>query len=180
MQASKYFKGWNVDTTLGCYSREGQIHFGCKNKHTGYSYFKQNLMHRCIWAEANGRWPLKGMHVGHLDDVRTNNQIANLKEMTPSENNKSAAKNRVCKMRRDKPRAVKATCLATGETRDYPSQSACAKDLSLNQGIVSAICNKYKYSKTGRSKKDGSRWTFSSILKELECLTTSSEKENSN
>jgi len=158
--ASKYFDGWSVDCDGGYYTRNGVDHHGCKNRHTGYHYFKQKLMHRCIWAEQHGRWPLEGMHIGHLDDTRDNNVQSNLKEMTPSENNKAAARNRTINMSRDRPCPVIATCLGTGQKKKYHSQGAAAKALKINQGLVSAICNKVMYSKSAKSKHDGSRWTF--------------------
>jgi hypothetical protein len=160
--ASKYFDGWSVDCDGGYYTRncDGVEHHGCKNKHTGYHYFKQKLMHRCIWAEQHGRWPLEGMHIGHLDETRDNNVQSNLKEMTPSENNKAAARHRSINMSRDRPCPVIAKCLRTGQEKKYRSQGAAAKDLKINQGLVSAICNKVMYSKSAKSKQDGSWWTF--------------------
>lgn len=155
-----YFTGWTVDPEEGYYYRNGVTHRGCKNKHTGYTYFKQKLMHRCIWAEKHGRWPLAGMHVGHLDDTRDNNRQQNLREMTPSENNRAAARNRVINMSRDRPCPVIARCMSTGEERSYHSQSAASKDLKINQGIISAVVNHILYAKTGKSKQDSTRWTF--------------------
>ena len=38
--ASKYFDGWSVDCDGGYYTRNGVDHHGCKNRHTGYHYFK--------------------------------------------------------------------------------------------------------------------------------------------
>ena len=160
LRPSNLFKGWDVDCDGGFYSRDGVPHHGCKNKHTGYVYFKQNLMHRCIWAEEHGRWPLKGMHIGHLDETRDNNVADNLKEMTPSENNKAAAKHRVMTASRANPCAVTARCISTGEERMYKSQYAASKDLCINQGLVSAICNKVMYCKSAKSKTDKSKWTF--------------------
>jgi len=157
---SRYFRGWEVDCDGGFYSRNGESHFGCKNKHTGYCYFKQKLLHRCIWAERHGRWPLAGMHIGHLDDTRHNNVVSNLKEMTPSENNKAAARNRVVTMSRDNPCPVIATNMETGEQRPFASQGKAARALHVNQGLVSAICNHVTYCKTAKSKDTGHRWSF--------------------
>ena len=177
LRPSTLFEGWEVDCDGGFYSRGGVPHYGCKNKHSGYHYFKQKLIHRCIWAEQHGRWPLKGMHVGHLDDTRDNNKQGNLKEMTPSENNKAAARHRTINMSRDRPCPVTATCVETAEVRVYRSQYAASQDLHINQGLISAICNNKMYCKTAKSKKNEMRWRFTKVNK---CSTNSSELVSSN
>ena len=97
--------------------------------------------------------------------------------MTPSENNKAAARHRTINMSRDRPCPVTATCVETAEVRVYRSQYAASKDLHINQGLISAICNNKMYCKTAKSKKTEMRWRFTKVNK---CSTNSSELVISN
>lgn len=42
--------------------------------------------HRVIWLHEHGVWPL---HTDHQDGVRSNNRLANLRDVTPSQNHKN-------------------------------------------------------------------------------------------
>lgn len=42
--------------------------------------------HRIIWLWAHGRWP---NHIDHVDGCRSNNKLANLRDVTPAENHKN-------------------------------------------------------------------------------------------
>jgi hypothetical protein len=43
------------------------------------------LEHRIVWEQHNGPIP-KGMHIHHIDGVKTNNNIDNLSLVTPTQN----------------------------------------------------------------------------------------------
>ena len=43
-------------------------------------------LHRLAWLMHYGKLPEKGMHIDHIDGNRTNNSIANLRVVTPSQN----------------------------------------------------------------------------------------------
>jgi hypothetical protein len=49
--------------------------------------------HRVVWAIHHGRWP--EMHIDHINRVRNDNRIENLRDVTPAENNRNAANKRV-------------------------------------------------------------------------------------
>lgn len=52
----------------------------------GNIYGRQYLAHRVIWAMAEGEWPL---HIDHIDGDRGNNDLANLRNVSPGENGKN-------------------------------------------------------------------------------------------
>lgn len=54
-------------------------------------YNKQFLGHRVAWAIFYGRWPL--LEIDHIDRVRDNNRILNLRDVTRSENLRNRGKN---------------------------------------------------------------------------------------
>lgn len=70
-------------SNLGGY-RKGQIKFGDDN--TTYS------AHCVAWALYYGRWPAKGALIDHINRVRTDNRIANLREVSPSGNSFNATR----------------------------------------------------------------------------------------
>jgi len=49
--------------------------------------------HHIVWAIHHGTWPTK--HLDHINRVRNDNRIENLREVTPAENVKNSARNRV-------------------------------------------------------------------------------------
>lgn len=77
--------GWNkrlagspaLNSLDGLGYRSGQIF----NKHV--------KAHRAIWALATGAWP--EMHIDHINGVRSDNRIANLRCATQSQNNANRA-----------------------------------------------------------------------------------------
>ena len=62
----------------------------------GYKGAKVNgrlyLAHRVIWFIENGRLPLKGFEIDHIDHIKTNNKISNLREVTHAENQRNHPK----------------------------------------------------------------------------------------
>lgn len=53
----------------------------------GTVFYTEVLAHRAIWAMVHGEWP--DGDIDHLDHVRTNNRIENLRVVTQSENLKN-------------------------------------------------------------------------------------------
>lgn len=49
--------------------------------------------HRVVWALHHGRWPT--LHIDHINRLRDDNRIENLREVTQAENAKNSARNRV-------------------------------------------------------------------------------------
>lgn len=58
--------------------------------------YKCYLVHRLIWIYHFGTIP-KGMQIDHIDGIRSNNQITNLRLVTPATNRKNAAKHKKTK-----------------------------------------------------------------------------------
>ena len=50
----------------------------------GMIFYRRLKSHRVIYAMAHGRWP-KGQ-IDHIDGVKTNNKIENLRDVSPSQN----------------------------------------------------------------------------------------------
>ncbi len=66
---------------------------GCVNR---YGYFQTSLLgkqykvHRIVWAIHHGEWPT--FHIDHINGIRTDNRIENLREATFSVNAKNQSK----------------------------------------------------------------------------------------
>ena len=163
---SRYDARYKIDVTRGCLLRlsAGKEEIGKKGSGGYYRLHfagATRCVHSIMWAEANGRWPKKGYQVGHMDDKPANNASANLREMTVSENNKMAAKNRdydkILKACRTAISVV-AKNLETGACKQYRSLYAASKGLSINAGLISVLLR--GVGKTARSKKSKVKYTF--------------------
>jgi hypothetical protein len=80
----------NRDTKV---NRKGTV-IGCRNSH-GYvrMYWKGRLIfaHKAIWIMHNGDIP-KGMQIDHINGIRSDNRIENLRTTTHNENHKNKKK----------------------------------------------------------------------------------------
>lgn len=65
--------------------RNGYIHVGVKGK--------QYLAHRVVWEMHNGAIP-DGMEIDHINHIRSDNRIENLRLATRSDNQRNKTKNR--------------------------------------------------------------------------------------
>jgi hypothetical protein len=50
-------------------------------------------VHHIVWALHHGNWPEQ--HLDHINRIRDDNRIENLREVTPAENNKNSIKRRI-------------------------------------------------------------------------------------
>lgn len=163
---SRYDNRYKIDVTRGCLLRiaDGKEEWGNKGKKGYYRLHfagRTRGVHTIMWAEANGRWPKKEWHIGHMDEKRGNNASANLREMTPSENNKMAAKHRdydkILKACRTAIRVV-AKNLETGACKQYKSLYAASKALQINAGLISVLLR--GIGQTAKSKVNRVKYTF--------------------
>jgi len=151
-------KGW----FLGKVHRSGYVNLSVQ-PHGAKYYQKSISMHRLIWEEYHKRDIPTGMVIGHLNDIKTDNRIENLKLMTHSENNKAASKNRdydaileTCK----KAKAVRAICLDPPSSTEYKSIFQCSRALKVNPGQISMIVRGLNNCKRAKSKVDGLWYKF--------------------
>jgi hypothetical protein len=86
----------NYDPDTGCFTRKTSAggfkvgsEAGSVNAVNGYRYIsvdrKYYLAHRLAWLYEFGEWP-KGS-IDHINHVRTDNRITNLRDVTPRQNN---------------------------------------------------------------------------------------------
>ncbi len=70
---------------------------GSLQKSTGYKRIyidgKENLEHRLAWLYMNGEFPAKGMQIDHINHIRTDNRIENLRVVSSRDNARNALKN---------------------------------------------------------------------------------------
>ena len=164
--ASRYDARYKIVVTRGCLLRitDGKEEIGKKGSGGYYRLHfagTTRCVHSIMWAEANGRWPKKGYNIGHMDDDPANNASANLREMTSSENNKMAVKNRdYVKILKACRTAIKVVAknLETGASKQSRSLSAASKELSINAGLISVLLRGVGH--TARSKKNKVKYTF--------------------
>ena len=75
-------------------NRKGQVVKGATNSKKGYLYVslyldrqrKDVYLHRLVWALVYGRFPRQ---IDHLNGIKTDNRLANLREVTTSENDEN-------------------------------------------------------------------------------------------
>jgi len=58
--------------------------------HVGIVFYQLIFAHRAIWAMSHGAWP--DQYIDHINGVRTDNRIANLRSVTRQENMRNAAR----------------------------------------------------------------------------------------
>lgn len=96
----EYYAAWShliYDRFTGkFYSRRLKRNVGSVCKHNGYVKLwvgsKKYNAHRIAWVMVYGRMPRE--YIDHINRVRNDNRISNLREATPSQNNINAAQRR--------------------------------------------------------------------------------------
>lgn len=78
------WKRWNTRYARKAALRTADGH----GYYVGAVFHKQYISHRVIWAMAYGEWPDK---IDHINGVKTDNRIANLRSVTQAENLRNAA-----------------------------------------------------------------------------------------
>ena len=81
--SSQYQKTWN--------SQYSHKEVGCRNKVDGYRFFSCRGVliktHRAIWAMVHDEWPF--VAIDHINGIRTDNRIENLRSVTRQENQRN-------------------------------------------------------------------------------------------
>ena len=131
----------------------------------GYYQFKVNdkklikpknyYIHRFEWECVRGVIP-EGFVIDHIDSVRTNNKTENLQLLTLVEN-----------IRKGNSKPILSFNIKNNEQKKYESITSASLELDISFSIISNICRKVKYYKTVISKKDGDRYKFEFLEKNV-------------
>ena len=132
---------------------QGYYQFSISDKNL--SKPKNYYIHRFEWECIKGDIP-EGFVIDHCDSVKTNNKIENLQLLTSKENAQKA---------RSKP--IKSFNIKNNKQKKYDSILSASLELDISLSIISNICRKVKYYKTVISKKDGDRYTFEFLEKNI-------------
>jgi hypothetical protein len=130
---------------IGRFSEQGYIRVSLYRSIEGQKkkYKKNMLLHRFVYECYNGEIPKDGkVHqcVMHINDIKHDNRIDNLKLGTISSNTLSAYQNGLGNKNRKK-RSVEATNTRTNEVSKFKSMNSCAKSLSTNARSVLRCCD---------------------------------------
>ena len=116
---------------------------------------KNYLIHRFEWECIKGVIP-EGFVIDHIDSVKTNNKIENLQLLTLAEN-----------VRKGNSKPINSFNIKNNKQKKYESITSASLELDISFSIISNICRKVKYYKTVISKKDGDRYTFEFLEKNV-------------
>ena len=116
---------------------------------------KNYYIHRFEWECVRGVIP-EGFVIDHIDSVRTNNKIKNLQLLTLAQN-----------VRKGNSKPITSFNIKNNKQKNYESITSASLELDISFSIISNICRKVKYYKTVISKKDGDRYTFEFLEKNI-------------
>ena len=137
----------------------------CAVRKHGQKGQKQYYVHRFVWECFNGLIP-EGKVIDHENDIKTDNRLCNLQQITQQENCKKSAKHRdysfVSKNHNNR-KCVKAVNQTNNKTTYFYSMYAVQKQLCINVGVVKMACDGINNCKSGISKLNGDRYTFQYI-----------------
>lgn len=140
----------------GCVDRKGYMHFGFKNK--------QYNLHRMVWECFNGIIP-DGYVIDHINAIRQDNHIENLKCCTPAENNDNPiTKERQLKAKREKSgKKVLKKDKWSGEILGYyESVRQAGIENKILPQYIRWVCNGKKgYNSAGGFKWEWAKYTYS-------------------
>jgi hypothetical protein len=123
--------------TRGCRMSCGYM----RVRHNGKNYY----VHRLV-AETWLHNPEKKPQVDHIDNNKSNNTLANLRWVTPSENIQHSHDSNANRKSNAAALSRPIRCIET--QTEYPSATIAAKELRLNRGNICAVLNK-KRKRTG-------------------------------
>ena len=134
-------------------NNNGYYHFRISDKNL--SKPKNYYIHRFEWECLKGVIP-EGFVIDHCDSVKTNNKIENLQLLTVSEN-----------VRKGNSKPILSFNIKNNKQKKYESITSASLELDISFSIISNICRKVNYYKTVISKKDGDRYTFEFLEKNI-------------
>lgn len=122
--------------------------YGNRNSLTGYhgitlktlsGEYESMGIHRAIWMAANRQRIQKGMHICHRNDDPSDNRISNLYCDTPKNNVLASIKNRSKTRKRFGHKTKVRAVFESGNTKDYTSMTAAAKELGVSRPVIGKI-----------------------------------------
>ena len=116
---------------------------------------KNYYIHRFEWECVKGVIP-EGFVIDHIDSVRTNIKIENLQLLTLSEN-----------IRKGNSKPITSFNIKNNKPKKNESITSASLELDISFSIISNICRKVNYYKTVFSKKDGERYRFEFLEKNI-------------
>lgn len=137
-----------------------KICFVRRHKQRGY---KNLYVHRFIYECFNGHISNHDMVIDHINSIRDDNRLCNLKLVTQQENCKKSAKDRdysFLKYNHKNKKFIKATNLNTNKVTFFNSMYSCSKNLGINAGIIKMVSEGLNNCKSGYSKVDKDRYKF--------------------
>ena len=127
--------------------------------------FKNIYVHRFVFECYNGII-YDNKVIDHVNNIKDDNRLCNLKLVTQQENCMKSAKKRdytFVKYNHENKRCVKAINQNTKEVSYYGSMYATQQRLGINVGIIKMVCEGLNNCKSGISKKNGQRYIFEYI-----------------
>ena len=104
---------------------------------------KNYRVHRLVWEAFNGSIP-EGLHVNHINEVKTDNRLENLNLMTPKENTNWGTRNeragKVLKNRKDQSKSVLQYDLQDNFVKEYPSARQAERETGFAQRHICECC----------------------------------------
>jgi len=128
----------------------GYTRTSVSNDHTQKSYG----CHRFIWECCNDVIP-KGYEIDHINKIKTDNNISNLRCVTVSENRKNRDHTQINKISSNAHSLVKYIKAINKDTDDFlcfKSKMQCAKYLRISPAMIYLIIEKKNYAKYANTK----------------------------
>lgn len=128
------------------------------------SFNSTSLIHRMMYQSKYGLIP-KGYTINHINSNKLDNRLCNLELSTIKDNVRKGAANRIIKgmphLRRNK--AQKIIGENANEKKEFKSITEASKELNINPGLISRICNKHIGYKSAYSSVTNSNWKFEKV-----------------
>ena len=138
------FKTPRVGANYGAPNERGYMKLTLRTKEGNWQTVRVN---RAIWMAANRQRIPEGRCVMHMNDVRSDNRICNLRLGTNSENTLMSIPNRTT---RKKPTSYRYKCVSIdskGNRRSFASIAECARFHKVSASTVNKVFHEKRYYK---------------------------------